>query len=111
MVDLQPCLGPSSVTHCLDCGQWVEPADIAHALESLPARMLLSTSRAAGQSGASLSATAPAAFSLSAGKNMELIGIDMHGLDPAISQHLPSHHLLLRHGLRVPDLAAEKWSS
>ena len=30
---------------------------------------------------------------------------------PAISQHLPSHHLLLRHGLRLPDLAAEKWSS
>ena len=42
---------------------------------------------------------------------MELIGIDMHGLDPDISQDLPSHHLLLRHGLRLPDLAAEKWSS
>ena len=84
---------------------------IASCCRRTPGRMLLRTSRAAGRSGASLAATAPAALYLSAGKNMVPIGIDMPSADPAASQDLPSHHLLLRHGRRVLALAPEKWSS
>ncbi len=100
-VDLQPYLGPCRVIHCLDCGPLVEPAHIAHALENLPARVLLRTARAASQSWASFSAVAPGTLALLATKNIVLIGIDTPSVDPAASQQLPSHHQLLERGLRV----------
>lgn len=100
-VDLQPYLGPCRVIHCLDCSPLVEPAHIAHALENLPPRVLLRTSRAASQSWASFTAVAPGTLALLATKNIVLIGIDTPSVDPAASQDLPSHQQLLRHGLRV----------
>jgi arylformamidase len=100
-VDLQPYLGPCRVIHCLDGGPLVEPAHIAHALHNLPARVLLRTSRAASQSWASFSAIAPATLALLASKNIVLVGIDTPSVDPADSQDLPCHHLLLAHNLRV----------
>ena len=100
-VDLQPYLGPCRIIHCLDCGPLVEPAHIAHALENLPARVLLRTARAASQSWASFSAVAPGTLALLATKNIVLIGIDTPSVDPAASQQLPSHHQLLERGLRV----------
>ena len=100
-VDLQPYLGPCRVIHCLDCGPLVEPAHIAHALENLPARVLLRTSRAASQSWASFTAVAPDTLAWLATKNIVLVGIDTPSVDPAASQNLPSHQQLLQHGLRV----------
>ena len=100
-VDLLPYLGLCRVIHCLDCGPLVKPEHIAHALESLPPRVLLRTARTASQSWESFTAIAPATLALLATKNIALVGIDTPSVDPATSQDLPSHHLLLQHGLRV----------
>ena len=100
-VDLGAYLGPCRVIHCLDCGPLVQPAHIAHALESLPSRVLLRTTCAASQSWASFTAIAPATLALLATKNIVLIGIDTPSVDPATSHDLPSHHQLLKYRLRV----------
>ena len=100
-VDLQPYLGPCRVIHCLDCGPLVEPAHIAHALHKLPPRVLVRTARTASQSWASFTAFAPATLALLATKNIVLVGIDTPSVDPATSQELPCHQLLLKHHLRV----------
>ncbi|MEO8024804.1 arylformamidase [Polaromonas sp.] len=101
LVDLLPYLGTCRVIHCLDCGPLVQPEHIAHALENLPPRVLLRTSPVASQSWASFTAIAPATLALLASKNIALVGIDTPSVDPATSQDLPSHHLLLKHDLRV----------
>ena len=100
-VNLLPYLGTCRVIHCLDCGPLVEPQHIAHALRDLPPRVLLRTSAAASQAWASFTAIAPATIALLAAKGIALIGIDTPSVDPATSQDLPSHHLLLQHDLRV----------
>ena len=100
-VDLLPYLGLCRVIHCIDCGPLVKPEHIAHALENLPPRVLLRTARTASQSWESFTAIAPATLALLATKNIALVGIDTPSVDPATSQDLPSHHLLLQHGLRV----------
>ena len=100
-VDLHAYLGPCRVIHCLDGGPLVEPRHIAHALHNLPVRVLLRTSRIASQSWTSFSAIAPATLALLAGKNTVLVGIDTPSVDPASSQDLPCHQLLLAYGLRV----------
>jgi arylformamidase len=100
-LDLLPYLGTCRVIHCLDCGPLVEPEHIAHALENLPARVLLRTARTASQSWASFTAIAPETLALLATKNIALIGIDTPSVDTSTSQDLPSHHQLLAHRLRV----------
>lgn len=100
-VDLLPYLGPCRVIHCLDCGPLVEAEHIAHALQDLPPRVLIRTSAVASQSWASFTAIAPVTLALLATKNIALVGIDTPSVDPATSQNLPSHQLLLQHGLRV----------
>lgn len=100
-VDLAPYLGPCRVIHCIDCGPLVLPQHIAHAMDNLPARVLLRTSRVASQSWDSFTAVAQETLGLLATKNIALIGIDTPSVDPSTSQDLPSHHQLLAHGLRV----------
>jgi arylformamidase len=101
-LDLAPYLGPCRVIHCLDCWPLVLPEHIAHLMDDgLPARVLIRTARAASQSWASFTALAPETLALLATKNIALIGIDTPSVDPATSQALPSHQLLLKHGLRV----------
>ena len=100
-VDLAPYLGPCRVIHCIDCGPLVEPHHVAHALDDLPPRVLLRTAVAASQDWASFTAIAPATLELLATKNIALVGIDTPSVDPSTSQDLPSHHLLLKHDLRV----------
>jgi arylformamidase len=100
-VDLAPYLGPCRVIHCMGCGPLVLPEHIAHALDKLPPRVLLRTSRTASQSWESFTAVAQDTLALLATKNIALIGIDTPSVDPATSQDLPSHHQLLAHGLRV----------
>jgi arylformamidase len=101
VLDLHPYLGPCRVIHCLDCGPLVQMADIAHALENLPERVLIRTARVASQDWASFTALATDTIALLATKNVALVGIDTPSVDPATSQALPSHQQLLRHRLRV----------
>jgi arylformamidase len=100
-LDLAPYLGPCRVIHCLDCGPLVLPEHVAHALDGLPPRVLLRTSRRASQAWDAFTAIAPETLELLASKHITLIGIDTPSVDPATSQDLPSHHQLLAHGLRV----------
>jgi arylformamidase len=100
-VDLSPYLGPCRVIHCMHCGPLVRPEHIAHALDKLPARVLLRTARTASQAWDAFTAIAPETLQLLAARNIALIGIDTPSVDPATSQDLPSHHQLLAHGLRV----------
>jgi arylformamidase len=100
-LDLAPYLGPCRVIHCLDCGPLVLVEHIAHALQDLPARVLLRTARKASQAWDAFTAIAPETLALLASKNITLIGIDTPSVDPATSQDLPSHHQLLAHRLRV----------
>ena len=100
-LDMAPYLGPCRVIHCLDCGPLVRPEHIAHALEALPARVLLRTARTASQSRASFTAIAPETIEPLATTNIALVGIDTPSIDPATSQSLPSHQQLLAHRLRV----------
>ena len=100
-LDLAPYLGPCRVIHCMDCGPLVLPEHVAHALEDLPARVLLRTARKASQAWDAFTAIAPETMELLASKNIMLVGIDTPSVDPSTSQDLPSHHQLLAHGLRV----------
>jgi arylformamidase len=100
-LDLAPYIGPCRVIHCLGCGPLVLPQHIAHALEGLPARVLLRTARRASQAWDAFTAIAPETLALLASKSITLIGIDTPSVDPSTSQDLPSHHQLLAHGLRV----------
>ncbi|WP_411881633.1 arylformamidase [Polaromonas sp. YR568] len=100
-LDLAPYLGPCRVIHCMDCGPLVLPEHVAHALNALPARVLLRTSRKASQAWDAFTAISPETMELLASKNITLIGIDTPSVDPSTSQDLPSHHQLLAHGLRV----------
>ncbi len=101
LLDLAPYLGPCRVIHCIGCGPLVEPGDIAHALEHLPARVLVRTRQTATQAWDEFSAYAPATLELLAGRGVLLVGIDTPSVDPATSAALPAHHQLLRHQMRV----------
>ncbi len=104
-LDLAPYLGPCRVIHCLNAGPLVLPEHIAHALDNLPARVLLRTAHHASQSWASFTALGQQTLALLATKNianpLRLIGIDTPSVDPANSQDLPCHHQLLTRDLRV----------
>ena len=104
-LDLAPYLGPCRVIHCMACGPLVLPEHVAHALENLPPRVLLRTSRIASQSWSSFTAIAPETLALLATTNVSnpflLVGIDTPSVDPNNSQTLPSHHELLARNLRV----------
>lgn len=100
-LDLQPYLGPCRVIQCLDVGPLVQIEHIAHALDKLPPRVLIQTSRRASQDWASFTALAGETIAFLATKNVVLIGIDTPSVDPATSQDLPSHQQLLHHQMRV----------
>ena len=100
-LDLTPYLGLCRVIHCIDCGPLVLPDHIAHAMHDLPPRVLLRTASTASQSWASFTAIAKETLTLLATNNVALIGIDTPSVDPADSQTLPSHQLLLAHDMRV----------
>ena len=100
-LDLTPYLGLCRVVHCIDCGPLVLPEHIAHAMLGLPARILIRTAHVASQSWASFTAIAPETMALLATKNVALIGIDTPSVDPATSQTLPCHQLLLTNNMRV----------
>ena len=100
-LDLFPYLGPCRVIHCLEGSALIQPAQLAHALENLPARVLVRTRLVATQRWDDFSAYAPETLALLARLGVRLVGIDTPSVDPATSAALPAHHQLLQHDMRV----------
>lgn len=101
-VALEPYLGPCRVIHALGCGALVEPRHLEHALAGLPPRVLVRTcERAPTTWSDDFAAYAPETLELLAARGVTLVGIDSQSVDPATSKTLDSHHVLLRHDLRV----------
>jgi arylformamidase len=101
-VPLAPYLGPCRVIHAIGCGPLVRPEHVAHALVDLPPRVLVRTcERAPTRWSEDFAAYAPETIELLASLGVTLVGIDSQSVDPATSKTLDSHHLLLRHDLRV----------
>lgn len=101
-VPLEPFIGRCRVIHAIGCGPLVTPQHLAHALADLPPRVLVRTCAQAPTAWSEdFSAYAPETIDLLAARGVTLVGIDSQSVDPATSKTLPSHHLLLKHDLRV----------
>jgi arylformamidase len=101
-VDLAPYLGPCRVIHAIDCGPLVRLEHLIHAVDGLPPRVLVRTcAKAPTAWSPAFSAFAPETIAWLASIGVRLVGIDSQSVDPADSKSLDSHHLLLRHDLRV----------
>ena len=102
---LEPYLGRCRVIHCLDAGPLVRPEHLAHAMENLPERVLIRTSRIASQDWGSFTALAGESIAYLAthviANRLLLVGLDTPSVDPATSQALPSHQMLHQFDLRV----------
>ena len=101
-VDLAPYLGRCRVIHAIDCGPLVRLEHLIHAVDGLPPRVLVRTcAKAPTAWSPTFSAFAPETIAWLASIGVRLVGIDSQSVDPADSKSLDSHHLLLRHDLRV----------
>jgi arylformamidase len=102
-LDLAPYLGPCRVIHAIDCGPLVQWHHIEHALQALPARVLVRTYRRApvDRWDPALAAYAPDTLRRLADLGVTLIGIDTASIDPAESKTLDSHQVIRERGLRV----------
>ena len=101
-VGLDPYLGACRVIHAIGCGPLVRPEHLAHSATDLPPRVLVRTcEQAPTHWSPAFSAFAPETIAWLASLGVRLVGIDSQSVDPADSKTLPSHHLLLRHDLRV----------
>jgi arylformamidase len=102
-VDLQTFIGPCRVIHAIGCGPLVQPEHVSHAMDQLPARVLVRVYERMPQDAfdTALPAFAPETISLLADRGVLLIGIDSASVDPADSKTLDSHQVLRRRGLRV----------
>lgn len=102
-LDLMPFIGPCRVIHALQAGALVQPQHLQHALQNIPARVLVRTCQQfpLAQFDAQLTAFHPDTVQLLADLGVQLIGIDSASIDPADSKTLPSHQLIRQRGLRV----------
>ena len=102
-LDLAPFLGPCRVIHCLSPGPLVRWAHLAHAVDHLPARVLVRTyaRMPVDRWDPDLSAFAPETIERLAALGVQLIGIDTASIDPADSKTLDSHQVIRRLNLRV----------
>jgi arylformamidase len=102
-VDLAPYLGPCRVVHAIGCGPLVTWAQLAHALDGLPPRLLVRTyaRMPIDRWDPQLAAYAPDTVERLAALGVRLIGIDTASIDPADSKTLDSHQLIRLHGMRV----------
>ena len=102
-LDLTPYLGHCRVVHVLDTWPLIHPADLQHALQDLPPRLLLRTCRhfPSERFDPQLTALAAETVHLLADQGVQLIGIDSASIDPADSKALPCHQAVRAHGLRV----------
>ena len=102
-LDLSPYLGPCRVIHADGCGPLIDWTHVAHALDELPARVLVRTyaTMPIDRWDPQLTAYAAETIDRLAALGVRLIGIDTASIDPADSKSLPSHQAIRRHGLRV----------
>ena len=102
-LDLAPYLGPCRVIYAIGCGALVQWQHVAHAVASLPPRVLVRTYAHAPVDvwDAQLPAFAPETITRLADLGVLLVGIDSASVDPASSKTLDSHQVLRRRGLRV----------
>ncbi len=102
-VGLAPYLGPCRVIHAIGCGPLVHWAQLEHALQGLPPRVLVRTYAKAPLERFDDRLTAYAAETVErlADLGVTLIGIDTASIDPADSKTLDSHQAVRRRGLRV----------
>jgi arylformamidase len=103
LVPLAPFIGPCRVIHAIHCGPLILPEHLAHAAEDLPERVLVRTARHAALSWWTddFTAYAPHTIEWLAERGVTLIGLDTPSIDPASSKTLDSHHVILRHDMRV----------
>lgn len=111
-LDLSPFIGPCRVIHArgLDWstarpgwGPLVEWSHIAHAVQGLPARVLVRTydHMPADRWDPCFASFAAPTIEQLAALGVVLVGIDSASIDPADSKPLPSHQAIRRLGLRV----------
>ena len=103
MLDLSPFIGPCRVIHALGSGPLVRLADLEHALQGLPPRVLIRTTQRFPLThfDPQLTALAPETIGHLADLGVTLIGIDSASIDPADSKTLPSHQAIRQRSLRV----------
>jgi arylformamidase len=96
-------LGACRVVHAIDVGPLVEPVHLRHALDGVPARVLLRTARRARTDAwdPSFTAIAPATIDRLHASGVRLIGLDTPSIDPADSKTLDSHQRVRAHGMAI----------
>lgn len=102
-LDLTPYLGPCRVIHAIGAGPLVQWSHLAHALDRLPARVLVRTytRMPIDRWDPHLTAFAPQTIERLAALGVLLVGIDTASIDPADSKTLDSHQVIRRLNLRV----------
>jgi arylformamidase len=102
-VDLAPYLGRCRVIHALGVRPLVQWQHVEHAVQDLPARVLVRTYAQAPTTvwDPDLAAFAPELIESLAGLGVQLVGIDTASIDPADSKTLDSHQVIRRRNLRV----------
>jgi len=100
---LEPYLGPCRVIHALQARDVVRWADIAHAVQDLPPRVLVRTYalHPGDRWDPDLPGLDPDLVERLADLGVQLVGIDTASVDPAESKTLDCHQVLRRRGLRV----------
>ncbi|MGV0959524.1 MAG: arylformamidase [Limnohabitans sp.] len=102
-LDLAPFLGHCRVIHALDAGALITRAHLRHALNDVPARVLVRTTGQfpLARFDTQLTAFDPDTVQHLADLGVQLIGTDSASIDPADSKQLPSHQAIRQRGLRV----------
>ncbi len=102
-VSLDAYIGPCRVIHAIGCGALIQWSDIAHAVNALPARVLVRTypQMPVDRWDEHLTAFAPDTIERLAERGVQLIGIDTASIDPATSKALESHQVIRRRNMRV----------
>ncbi|MCC9595810.1 MULTISPECIES: arylformamidase [unclassified Rubrivivax] len=102
LLDLEPYLGRCRVIHAIGAAPVVRWAQLQHALDKLPPRVLVRTyARAPDAWDPALAGFEPEALERLADLGVRLVGIDSASVDPADSKTLDAHQVLRRRGLRV----------
>ena len=101
-VDLHRYLGACRVIHAIGCGPLIRIADLEHAAQNLPPRVLVRCCEKADTVwNPDFTAYAPETVEWLAAQGVQLIGLDTPSVDPATSKTLDSHKQLLRLQVRV----------
>lgn len=102
-VPLDAYIGACRVIHCIGAAPRVAPHHIEHALQDVPARVLLRTYARAplGAWDSAFCAVAPETIALLASRGVKLIGIDTPSLDPETSKTMDAHHAVRDHQLAI----------